>query len=168
MKRFFLNMVLVFSSLIVFLVCIELVTQLYINVPSPYSMRHGTIVQVSQGNWAMKSSHVHVMNNNVDVFNKQLPIEANSSWHISHGTNINQNKPKTYLIGYSQTFEWGILDDDTWANHLQCEPIKNEKNQFKVISLGVPSIQLEQYEERGFYQLAPPINLGDTVIIWNT
>jgi len=42
-------------------------------------MRHGTIVQVSQGNWAMKSSPVHVMNNNVDVFNKQLPIEANSS-----------------------------------------------------------------------------------------
>jgi hypothetical protein len=42
-------------------------------------MRHGTIVQVSQGNCAMKSSHVHVMNNNVDVFNKQLPIEANSS-----------------------------------------------------------------------------------------
>jgi hypothetical protein len=40
-------------------------------------MRSGTIVRVSQGNWAMKSSHVHEMNNNVDIFNKQLRIEAN-------------------------------------------------------------------------------------------
>jgi hypothetical protein len=133
-------------------------------------MHPNAIVWDSQGFWAMNPNQVYMMNNNVDILNKKIRIEANSSRHIPCGNNINQNKLKIYLIGDSQTFGWGISDEETWANQLQCELIKNEKNQFKVINLGVPSIQIDQYVERGFRQVAPSINFGDTVIIsvtWN-
>jgi len=110
------------------------------------------------------------VNNNVDIINKQIQIDANSSRHIPCSTNIEQYKPNIYLIGDSQTFGWGLSDEETWANRLQCEIAKNEKNQFKVINLRVPGIQVDQYLARGFAQVLPSIIPGDAVVIsitWN-
>jgi hypothetical protein len=170
MKPVFINIGLVFTSLLICFICIELIARLFLNTPSPYTMRPGAIVWDTQGFWAMEPNRVDVMDNNVDIFNKPLRIEANSARHTPCGANLNQNNPKLYLIGDSQTFGWGLSDDETWANHLQCALKKNKKNQFKVINLGVPGIQVDQYVVRGFSQVAPAINTGDAVVIsitWN-
>jgi lysophospholipase L1-like esterase len=118
----------------------------------------------------MKPNQTYVINNNVDIINKRIQIDANSSRRIPCGTNINAYKPKIYLIGDSQTFGWGLSDEETWANHLQCGIVNNEKNQFKVINLGVPGIQVDQYLARGLAQVLPSIIPGDAVVIsitWN-
>lgn len=170
MKRYIANSILLFASLLICAIGVELVARKFVELPSPYPAPPGTIVFDKKGFWAMEPNRNFLVNNSADIINKSIQILSNSARHTPCGYNTTANAKKIFLIGDSQTFGWGLSNNETWANHLQCMLSKVANNPPKVINLGVPGTQVDQYIARGFAQVAPAVNTGDIVIIsitWN-
>ena len=75
-----------------------------------------------------------------------------------------------FLLGDSQTFGWGLSNDETWANQLQCVLNKQVPDTYRVKNFGFPGAQVDQIFKRGIEQVMPATRSGDVVIIsitWN-
>ncbi|NQW02110.1 MAG: SGNH/GDSL hydrolase family protein [Rhodospirillales bacterium] len=170
MKRAFVNMGLIAGSVLISLVILELIARSFYDVPSPYPTKPGIIVYDQRGFWSMEPGLESSIDNIVDFRNKQLTIHENGSRKLPCLNQTGTHAQDIYLIGDSQTFGWGLSDDETWANQTQCLLNKKVPGRYRISNLGVPGIQVDQYVMRGIRQVLQRIKNNDIVVIsmtWN-
>lgn len=122
--------------------------------------------ELSAEGWRLTPSFSGLTGNRVDFHDKRVTAD-------DQGRRIVPAVPATasqrlWLLGDSQTFGHGLADEETWANRLQ-EEFNAQNRPIKVINLGVPAINVDQYLAR-IRHLAGEIQPGDQVLVglsWN-
>ena len=156
---------------------IEVVARTISQVESPYAFRpldSKTDIRPSvwdtRGFWTWKPGFNGIFDNNVDFRSKSLVINKDGSRRTPCAETINASSHQVYLLGDSQTFGWGLSDEETWANHLQCALNKKASNRYRVRNFSFPGAQMDQIFSRGIEQIIPATKPGDVVIVsmsWN-
>ena len=124
----------------------------------------------TRGFWTWKPGFKGIFDNNVDFRSKSLVINKDGSRRIPCAEAIKASSYQIYLLGDSQTFGWGLSDEETWANRLQCALAKRVSNRYRVRNFSFPGAQMDQIFSRGIEQIIPAIKAGDVVIVsmsWN-
>ncbi|MBT5049755.1 MAG: hypothetical protein HOM58_14740 [Rhodospirillaceae bacterium] len=142
--------------------------RLFINIPSPYNMPLDSLVWDDRGFWVFEPNTSFEMGNQVDFLDRPVTIGANGMRQVpcrmsSNSDNGTPSK-RIFTIGDSQTFGFGLSDDDSWPNQLQCL-----LNDAEVYNLGVPGINTDQYLVR-LSQIWANLTPRDVVLVmvgWN-
>ena len=100
MKRYIANSILLFSSLLIGTIGVELIARQFVELPSPYPAPPGTIVFDKKGFWTMEPNQNFLVNNSADIANKSIKILPNSARNTPCGDNTTTNAKKIFLIGF--------------------------------------------------------------------
>ena len=135
------------SSIIVILFVLEIIVRNIIPTASPYYLKDGRLIWDNRGFWINQPNQSQHYTNIVDFNNKSMRTDNSGLRYVPCRKNQNPNSPKIYIFGDSQTFGFGVSDQETWANQLQCL-ISKKKLQYNVFNLGVPGTNIDQYIAR--------------------
>lgn len=116
--------------------------------------------------WRMTPNFTGLTGNRSDFNDKTVSADALGRRVVP--TAPTEADHRLWLFGDSQTFGHGLSDDETWANRLQ-EEFKQSKRSIRVINLGVPAINVDQYLVR-LRKTITEIRPGDHVMVglsWN-
>ena len=157
---------LVVGSLFFTTLIMELGLRLFVTLPSPYQIADARLVQDKRGFWLDKSNAEQYYSNGVDFHNAVVRNDENGLRFIKCRGGF-----KTALrqrVGDSQTYGWGLSDDQSWPNQLQCLANKTG-DRFEVHNLGVPGTNLDQYyyRTRLIYDQLRPEGILIYAITWN-
>ena len=99
---------------------IEVVARTISQVESPYAFRplDGKTdilpsVWDTRGFWTWKPGFNGIFDNNVDFRSKSLVMNKDGSRRTPCAETINASSHQVYLLGDSQTFGWGLSDEET-------------------------------------------------------
>lgn len=140
--------------------------RLFVDIPSPYTtMPLQSLVRDARGFWVYEPGAKFKMGNQVDFRDRLVTIGANGMRDVPCRT-ADKGTPgaRIFTIGDSQTFGFGLSDEDSWPNRLQCL-LKDAT----VYNLGVPGINTDQYLVR-LSQIWPDLKPNDVVLVlagWN-
>jgi len=177
MKGFLINSGLVLVSMLIGFSALEMGVRIYADVAKPYAIEpEGSDTEIrpsvydSRGFWTWSPGYRGRFDNRVDFTDKRVTTTRYGGRGIPCAAGVRTPDSHIYLIGDSQTFGWGLSDDETWANQLQCQLNIKNPGKFKVYNLGFPGAQVDQLYARGIGQVEPVIEPGDIVVIsftWN-
>ncbi len=164
------NTALLLCSILLTGAVVEIVARALVSVPTPYAIAPEYMSNDQRGFWAVRPGLRTAMDNRVDFSGKQVTIDENSVRLSPCAAAADDQPGRIYLLGDSQTFGWGLSDEETWANKLQCHLLQQRPGAYRVINLGVPGTQADQFLNRGVQQVLPVIEPGDFVVVsltWN-
>lgn len=161
----FANILLLFTSVIMFLGLAEAAAWMISPPPKP-GLPKGMFDIGPEGYWRMSPNFQGAMDNRVDF--TQAVATADSE-----GRRIVPAAPKAaerrlLVMGDSQAFGHGLSDVESWPNRLQ-EALNRRGLDIAVSNLAVPGINIDQYLAR-LQIIAPSIGPNDTVLValsWN-
>lgn len=164
MKRVLANILTSVTAVVLFLALTE-GAMWFVSPPPKPPFPKGMFESSSEG-WRLTPSFSGLTDNRGDFHDKRVTAD-------DKGRRIVPAAPATashrlWLLGDSQTFGHGLADEETWANHLQ-EEFNAQGRDVKVVNLGVPAINVDQYLVR-IRHLTKEIQPGDQVLIglsWN-
>jgi len=177
MKQRLVNLGLTVGSIAIGLILLELLVRPIYGIASPYDVipenssediRYG--VYDTRGFWTWKPKFQGWFDNGVDFEGNRVTTNPDGSRVVPCHKKRAGHLPRIFLLGDSQTFGWGLSNDQTWANQLQCEIESKIPGAFEVVNLGFPGSQVDQIYARGIGQVEPVISEGDIVVIsftWN-
>ncbi|MEK9725425.1 MAG: SGNH/GDSL hydrolase family protein [Rhodospirillaceae bacterium] len=169
-RTWLVNGLLVVASLLVGGLCMEIGARFFVDVPAPYPFPPGTASFDSRGFLTLRPGISGTMDNRVDFTAKAFTIDAAGDRRVPCAPVAGAQTKRIYLIGDSQTFGWGLGDEETWASRLQCRLQEAAADGFRVYNLGVPGDNVDQYWERFMEQVVPVLRPGDTAVAsmtWN-
>ena len=164
------NLILALLSLLIVLLIAEGLARIWVPLPVPYPIGAGLLVSDTREVWVLDPGYQGVMDNRVDFRAKRLTITPLGTRRVPCADGVADDAARLFLIGASQTFGFGLSDEETWANRLQCSLNEREGGAIEVHNLGVPGINVDQYLIRADRLVAPALRPGDTVIVgvtWN-
>lgn len=165
MKSILTNLGLLLASVLFGLVALEALCWLVAPPPKP-DLPVGLMVRGPAMEWRLSPNFHGIMDNRVDFQDAEIHADGD-------GRRIVPAAPATaphrlWVLGDSQTFGHGVSDEQAWPNRLQ-ERLNQRGVAIKVLNLGVPGINIDQYLAR-IQAIASGIAPGDTVLIgvsWN-
>lgn len=166
----FKNLSLTAVSSISFLILIELIARMWLSTPLPYPLQPGLLVMDHRGFWLLEPNYHGEMDNRIDFRNKTLTIGPAGDRTIPCKQQSTIPQQKIVLVGDSQTFGFGLSDEETWANQLQCEINEMGRENTHVINLGVFGVNIDQYYMRIRNMVAGVLQPNDVVVVgvtWN-
>jgi hypothetical protein len=157
---------LVVGSLFFTTLIMELGLRLFVTLRSPYQIAYARLVQDKRGFWLDKPNAEQYYSNGVDFHNAVVRNDENGLRFVKC-----RGGSKTALrqrVGDSQTYGWGLSDDQSWPNQLQCLANKTG-DRFEVHNLGFPGTGLDQYyyRTRLIYDQLRPEDILIYAITWN-
>jgi len=177
MRAAFANTGLVIASLVISLLVIEIAVRFYITPPKPYGLVPESSpadirfsVFDKRGFFAWRPGYRGWFDNGVDFVGKRVTTNANGGRTVPCAAHVGAPENRIFLIGDSQTFGWGLADDETWANRFQCDLNGRLPGRFRVHNLAYPGAQVDQLYMRAIGQVEPAAKPGDIAIIsftWN-
>ncbi|MGE4279768.1 MAG: hypothetical protein AB7G62_09300 [Magnetospirillum sp.] len=164
MRKLLINLMTSLVAVAVFLLVAEALFWLVSPPPKPPFPKG--MFNYSHGSWRMTPGFSGVTDNRVDFRDKLVKAD-------DQGRRIVPAAPAStdhtlWLLGDSQTFGHGLSDNETWANKLQ-EVLNAERRSLKVVNLGVPAINVDQYFAI-IQNVNQEIRPGDQVLVglsWN-
>lgn len=166
----FKNLSLAVISSISFLIFVELIARIWLSTPLPYPIQPGILVLDQRGFWLLEPNYRGQMDNRIDFRNKALTIGPAGDRTIPCKQPSAFSRQNIVLVGDSQTFGFGLSDEETWANQLQCQLNKVGRKNTHVINLGVFGINIDQYYMRIRNMVAGFLRPNDVVVVgvtWN-
>jgi hypothetical protein len=163
------NLLLVPASMVVFFIIFEATARIWISTPNPYPAKPGLMVQDTRGFWVIEPEYSGLFDNRVDFQAKKLTTTKYGTRTVPCAPVEPTTGNRVFLVGDSQTFGFGLADEETWANLLQCR-LNDWRGGWKVHNLGVPGINIDQYYVRTAGMLSNIVRPGDRVIVsvtWN-
>lgn len=118
------------------------------------------------GVWTASPNFRGVMDNRVDFRGVAISVDGDGYRVVPAAPP--EAPQRLLVIGDSQTFGHGLSDEDSWPNRLQAD-LNRRGLATKVVNMGVPGINIDQYEAR-VQSLGDSITATDTVLIgvsWN-
>ena len=171
------NFLSIIISILVGCILIEILARAISDVESPYAFQPldrdidiRSSVWDSRGFWTWKPNFKGVFDNNVDFHAKSIFINEDGSRRTPCSEHLNTSHHQIYLLGDSQTFGWGLSDEETWANRLQCALNNTSSIRYQVRNFSFPGAQMDQIFNRGIEQIIPATKPGDIIIVsmsWN-
>ena len=160
---------LVVGSLIFMALIMEIGLRLFISLPVPYQIADARLVQDKREFWLNKPNAKQFFSNGVDFKKALVRNDANGLRYVPC-----RGKPKTektrriFIVGDSQTYGWGLSDEQSWPNQLQCLANRSGVG-IEVHNLGVPGTNLDQYyyRTRLIYDQLRADDILAYVITWN-
>ena len=133
---------LVVGSLFFTTLIMELGLRLFVTLRSPYQIAYARLVQDKRGFWLDKPNAEQYYSNGVDFHNAVVRNDENGLRFVPcRGGSKTALRQRVFIIGDSQTYGWGLSDDQSWPNQLQCLANKTG-DRFEVHNLGVPGTNL--------------------------
>jgi len=165
LKRHMLsNLLTLLASVILFLAISEAV--LWAVAPPPKSPFPKGMFEWVPSGWRLTPGFTGITDNRADFSGKRVTADALGRRIVPAAP---AEAPKRlWLFGDSQTFGHGLADEETWANRLQ-EEFNDQGRAIKVINLGVPAINVDQYITRLRHTIGE-IQPGDHILVglsWN-
>lgn len=160
------NILLVPVALLTALILFEAVARIWVDVPSAYPVQPGLLVLDERGFWVPEPGFEGEMDNRVDFTAKRLRINADGTRHVPCAPPPGTAATRVFLLGDSQTFGFGLSDDESWPNRLQCALGRD----VRVINMGVHGTNIDQYVKRGLTQVRGELSPGNIVVVgvtWN-
>jgi len=164
------NIALIPAAMLIAFVLFEALARLWLPVPIPYPVKPGLLVLDQRGFWMPEPGYRGKMDNRIDFQDKTLTVTADGVRLTPCADGIPETAQRIFLLGDSQTFGFGLSDDETWANGLQCALSKASADPPRVFNLGVHATNIDQYVKRGLHQVMGVIREGDLVVVgvaWN-
>lgn len=169
MKAALQNLSITIIALLVAALILEIGLRFFITLPSPLVMSPRLLVMDQRGFWVFEPGLKTVMDNFTDFRGKTVTIGANGLRHIPcHNPAKTGRENRIFVIGDSQTFGFGLADDEAWPNRLQCLLNKTQPAT-RIHNLGIPGINTDQYLVR-LAQIWPSLTTDDRVVVvvtWN-
>ncbi len=162
------NLLLLVVSVLVSFGVFEIVSRAFVDVPSPYSREDGRLAFDSRSFWLNLPDSDQVFDNRVDFRNARLRTDAAGLRRVSCQGDSRSDAPRVFVIGDSQTFGFGLADDETWISIMQCA-LRDAGSLLRFVNLGVPGTNLDQYFLR-LGLILDQIDKEDTVLLaltWN-
>jgi lysophospholipase L1-like esterase len=164
MRRILLNLLTLFTSMVLFLAVAEAI--LWGVAPPPKPAFPKGMFQWEAGTWRLTPGFTGITDNRADFTDKRVTADALGRRIVPAAP---ADAPKRlWLLGDSQTFGHGLADEETWANRLQ-EEFNRQGRAITVINLGVPAINVDQYITRLRHTIGE-IRPGDAILVglsWN-
>lgn len=163
-RRFMLNLITVLASVGLFLLIAEAVLWFFSPPPKPPFPKG--MFEISDGAWRLTPNFSGLTDNRADFADKRVTADTQGRRVVPAAPTDAEHR--LWLFGDSQTFGHGLSDEETWANRLQ-EQLNRDGRRIKVINLGVPAINVDQYWAR-IHAIATEIQPGDQVLVglsWN-
>lgn len=164
------NIALISAAMLIGLIAMEVVARLWVPLPGAYPVEPGLLVLDQRGFWMPEPDYAGKMDNKIDYSDKNLTINPDGTRLVSCQQNPNAVTQRIYVLGDSQTFGFGLDDEETWPSRLQCLLSAADRTPAKIYNLGVHATNIDQYVRRGLLQVARVIKTGDLVIVgvtWN-
>lgn len=164
MRRILINLLTLVTSVVVFLAVAEAV--LWVVAPPPKPPFPKGMFEWLPGGWRLTPAFTGITDNRADFTDKRVTADSLGR-RIVPAAPIDAPR-RLWLFGDSQTFGHGLADEETWANRLQ-EEFNGQGRTVKVINMGVPAINVDQYISR-LHSMAGEIGAGDHVLVglsWN-
>jgi len=164
------NIALIPAAMLIAFVVFEALARLWFVVPNPYPVKPGLLVLDQRGFWMPEPDYRGKMDNRIDFQDKTLTVTADGVRRTPCADDIADAAQRIFILGDSQTFGFGLSDDETWANKLQCALSQAGANPPRIYNLGVHGTNIDQYVMRGLRQIVPTIRKGDLVVVgvtWN-
>jgi len=160
---------LVVGSLVFGFFLLEVGLRVFVALPSPFMLADTRLIQDERGFWLNLPNKRQVFSNRVGFNNAVVSTGKSDLRRVPCRTETaDEDARRIYIIGDSQTFGWGLSDDESWPNQLQC--LLNKSGQkFAVFNLGVPGTNLDQYyyRTRMIYDLVRKDDVILYVMTWN-
>ena len=172
MQKFAVNFLLIIIAISVSTLIMEIIARISVGVPSPYPMPYQIEAFDKRGFRTLRPEFDGIMDNRIDFVNRSVTIGSNGE-RISVCSGYNRGESfgkRIFLLGDSQTFGFGLSNEETWANQMNCELNQLHGQNVSVINLGVPGTNVHHYWLRGREQLVPYLKTGDIVVVsitWN-
>ena len=162
------KILLTLSSIVVLFLVLEIITRNIIPLASPYHTKDGRLIWDYRGFWLNLPNQSQHFSNIIDFNNKRVRTDGAGLRHVPCRKEKNPNIPRIYIVGDSQTFGYGVNDQETWVNQLQCL-ITEKEIKFSVFNLGVPGTNIDQYIKRTkmFYNNLEKHDIVIYTITWN-
>ena len=156
------------SSILIVFFLLEIVSRSIVPLASPYHLKDGRLIWDNRGFWLNQPNQSQHYSNIVDFNKKRMRTDGSGLRYVPCRKDINPQFPRIYVVGDSQTFGYGVNDQETWVNQLQCLMTKN-KIQFSVFNLGVPGTNIDQYIARTkmIYDIIRKHDIVIYLITWN-
>ncbi len=168
MKHWTINGLLTLATILAFLLTAEIIARFVVAMPSPYPLGRSLLVWDQRGFWINEPNATDIFDNRVDFQNRKMTIDANGGRAVPCRSGKSPTARKLILIGDSETFGWGLSDDETWPNRLQCR-LNDAGIDTAVYNIGVAGTNLDQYYFR-IRHVAEALKPGDMVVFmvtWN-
>lgn len=169
MKAAFQNFSITIAALLVGALVLEIILRFFITLPSPLIMSPRSLVMDQRGFWVFDPGLKMVMDNYTDFSGKTVTIGANGLRHTPCRSGPpTESENRVFIIGDSQTFGFGLTDEEAWPNRLQCL-LRQTRPAIKIHNLGVPGINTDQYFMR-LSQIWRHLTARDHVVVvltWN-
>jgi hypothetical protein len=169
LREWSLKFGLVFASLFLGILLLEVGLRFFVPLPSPFMLPDSRLIFDQRGFWLNLPNQRQVFSNRVDFNNAVVSTDNNGLRHVPcRIEKSGEEVPRIYIIGDSQTYGWGISDDESWPNQLQC--LLNQSGQkYAVYNLGVPGTNLDQYyyRTRMIYDFVRKGDVLVYVMTWN-
>jgi lysophospholipase L1-like esterase len=163
------NAALVVFSVLIGVVLLEAALRFFVVLPAPYPMPIRSLVMDARGFWIFDPGLKFVIDNGLEIRNKAVTIGADGLRRVPcRPAFADSSAPRIFIIGDSQTFGFGLTDDESWPNRLQCA-LRDNGQKAMVYNLGVPGINTDQYLMR-LSQIEPILQPGDLILVvltWN-
>lgn len=169
LREIYIKIGIILSSFIIGLLCLEVGLRFFLILPTPFVISDPRLILDERQFWLNLPNQKQVFSNRVDFNNAVVTTDENGLRNIPcRERAVDKDTRRIYIIGDSQTFGWGLSDDDSWPNRLQC--LLNHSGQnYAVYNLGVPGTNLDQYyyRTRMIYDLIRKKDLLVYVMSWN-
>jgi hypothetical protein len=147
---------------------LEVGARFFVSLPSPYPTQDPLLVFDMRGFWTLRPNARQLMDNGIDFRARPLTIGTDGTRRVPCRASGHDDARKIIALGDSQTFGFGLADDETWPNRLQCL-LSRSGSDARVYNFGVPGTNLAQYLMRGGHFL-DALRPGDDVMLaitWN-
>ncbi len=163
------NAFLVFASIAAVLAFAEIGFRFFITLPSPYAVDRPLLVWDARGYWVLEPGAKTEFDNRADFRDKLVTIDGSGMRDVPCRSRAAGPRSRNlFLVGDSETFGWGLSDDESWPNRLQCL-LDAEGMDVAVHNLGVPATNIDQYAWRMSHILgtARPGDIVALMVTWN-
>jgi len=164
------NIALIPVALLLAFIGFEALARLWVTLPGAYPLQPGILVLDRRVFWMPEPGYRGKMDNRVDFRDKTLTVTPVGARLTPCAEGLDGSAQRIFLLGDSQTFGFGLGDDETWANRLQCALAGTHANPPRIYNLGVHATNIDQYVKRGLHQVSRALRKGDLVVVgvtWN-
>ena len=158
-RRLMVNLATSLLAIVVFLALAEAI--LWVSAPPPKPPFPKGMFEKVGSAWQLAPNFSGLTDNRVDYSDKVVTSDGQGRRTVPSAPMTAEHR--LWLLGDSQTFGHGLSDDETWANRLQQELLARGLS-LKVINLGVPAINVDQYLIR-IQIIKDEIQPGDKVLV---
>lgn len=163
------NLLLIPLSIVITLLVVEGGARIWFTPASPYPVPPGLLVQEARGFWVQEPNLRGVMDNGVDYRSKPLSMDSNGNREVACRPDSQTDLRRLVLVGDSQTFGFGLGDEEAWPSILSCA-LRKDGFRIDVENFGVPGLNIGEYHARIARDVVGIVGQGDIVVItvtWN-